>query len=130
MYLTKTLTAIVLTTLFCFCNASALQPIEGEVFGISPITNEVSLYKNVDDSGTDRGLTMQIISINGFKAGTDFNFEFTGDFNWDMSDENYDYYIELSLVKPVLKNLSLNYQRIIAKFEDESINQFGIRFSF
>jgi len=130
MRLIKALTAVLFVTLLCISNTSALQPIEGEVFGISPITNEVSFYKNVDDSGTDRGLTMQIISINGFKAGTDFNFEFTGDFNWDMSYESYDYYIELSLVKPVLKNVSLNYQRVIAKFEDESINQFGIRFSF
>ncbi len=130
MRLTKTLTAILFVTLFCASITHALPPVEGEVFGLFPITNEVSLYKNVDDAGADRGWTMQVISINGFKAGTDFNFEFTGDFNWDMSDENYDYYIELSLVKPVLKNVSINIQRVIAKFEDDSINQFGIRFSF
>ncbi len=116
--------------------AGALPPIEGDVFGIYPITNEVSLYKNVDDGGTDRGQTLQIIAINSIKIGTEFIFEFTGDFNWDMAydfDGNFmcnDHYIELSLVKPVYKMVSVNYQRIISTFEDEPVNQFGVRFSF
>lgn len=110
--------------------AYAFPPVEGRVFGISPITNEVSLYKNVDDSGNDRGETLQIISINTIKIWTGFTFEFTGDFNWDMSAEKRDHYIELSLVKPLAYNVSINYQRIISTFEDKPINQFGVRFSF
>lgn len=100
---------------------------------VTPFTNEVSFYKNLDDSGDDRGKTLQIISINGFNVGTDFVLEFTGDFNWGLStlpDIDYDYYIELSLVKPVYKSLSLNYQRIYGTYEDRPINQFGVRLSF
>ncbi len=99
---------------------------------IVPISNEVSFYKNVDDDGIDRGTTLQIISINMFTIGTDFIVEFTGDFNWgmDLFDEyDYDYYIELSLVKPVYKSLSVNYQRIYGTFASGPVNQFGIRVS-
>lgn len=116
--------------------AGALPPIEGEVFGIYPITNEISLYKNVDDGGTDRGQTLQIIAINSVKIGTEFIFEFTGDFNWDLAYDCdgdimcSDHYIELSLVKPVYKMVSVNYQRIMSTFEDKPVNQFGVRFSF
>ncbi len=108
--------------------------------GFFPISNEISFYKNVDDAGENRGQTMQIISINSFRIFTTFNFEFTGDFNWrysyvdpyDLSrgKNRHDRYIELSIVKPVTKFFSLNVQRIIASFEDESINQFGFRLSF
>ncbi len=107
-----------------------LPSIDGKVFGLYPLTNEISFLKNVDDSGTDRGLTVQVIAINGFKLLTDFTLEFTADFNWDMSYKNNDHYIELSLVKPVIKSVSLNYQRIFSTFESEPVNQFGIRFSF
>ncbi len=108
--------------------------------GFFPITNEVSLYENVDDGGNDRGGTLQIVSINSFKLLTTFNFEFTGDFNWrysyrdpfDVSQgmNNYDYYFELSLVKPVTPVVSVNIQRIVSTFEEKPINQFGIRLSF
>ncbi|HDL02498.1 MAG: hypothetical protein DRP46_13850 [Candidatus Zixiibacteriota bacterium] len=108
----------------------SLPPVEGRVFGIMPITNELSFYKNVDDDGNDRGETLQIVAINTIKIWTEFNFEFTGDFNWDMSSEYNDHYIELSLVKPVGYNFSVNYQRIISTFESEPVNQFGIRLSF
>ncbi|MCK4656861.1 MAG: hypothetical protein KAT85_07495, partial [candidate division Zixibacteria bacterium] len=60
---------------------------DGEDFGISPITNELSFYKNTDDDFNSLGRTLQIISINSFKACTWFNLEFTGDFNWKMSEE-------------------------------------------
>jgi hypothetical protein len=109
-------------------------------FGFFPISNEVSLYQNYDDSGEERGRTLQIISINAFRVGTDFSFEFTADFNWQYSYadpfnlsagmNSRDHYIELSLVKPVTSMVSLNVQRVIATFEEKSINQFGIRLSF
>jgi hypothetical protein len=114
----------------------ALPPIEGKVFGVTPLVNEVSLYKNVDDAGNDRGQTLQIISIYTIKIWTEFNIEFTGDFNFDMTYEfdgskmDNDHYIELSIVKPVYKLISLNYQRIYSTFEDRAINQFGVRLSF
>jgi len=110
--------------------ALALPPVEGEVFGITPITNEISFYKNVDDGGYNRGETVQIVAINSIKLGTEFFFEFTADFNWDMSDKAEDHYIELSLVKPVFSRISVNYQRIMSSFEAEPVNQFGFRISF
>ncbi len=110
--------------------AFSLPPVEGEVFSLFPITNEISFFKNIDDAGNDRGQTVQIIAINSFKLLTEFTFEFTADFNWRMSRKKEDYYIELSLVKPIYGILSINYQRILATFEDKSINQFGIRLSF
>jgi len=110
--------------------AYSLPPVEGVVIGIYPITNEISFYKNVDDDGNNRGETIQVIAINTIKIWTEFNFEFTGDFNWGMSPENDDHYIELSLVKPVGNNISVNYQRIISTFESEPVNQFGLRLSF
>lgn len=99
--------------------------------GFYPISNEISYYKNYDDAGDDRGETVQIISINAFRLFTDFSFEFTGDFNFDFTPGlRDDHYIELSPVKPVHSVFSLNVQRIISSFENEPINQFGVRVSF
>lgn len=96
----------------------------------APVSNEMSFFKNTDDDFDELGETLQIVSINSFKAITWFNFEFTGDFNWGMSEiEDYDYYIELSLVKPVTSRLSVNYQRVYGTFLSEPINQFGLRLS-
>ncbi len=128
---------MILSTVFLFSfSAYGLPSIDGKVFGLYPIVNEVSLLKNVDDAGVNRGMTMQIIAINNFKLWTEFTFEFTADFNWDTAYDfdgslmSNDHYIELSLVKPIIKNISLNYQRIHSTFETKPINQFGLRFSF
>lgn len=99
--------------------------------GFYPISNEISYYKNYDDAGEDRGTTLQIIAINGFKLFTEFSFEFTADYNFDLTPGlNDDHYVELSLVKPVTSFISVNYQRVISTFEPESINQFGVRLRF
>jgi hypothetical protein len=99
--------------------------------GFYPISNEISLYKNFDDAGDDRGQTLQFVLINSFKLYTQFNFEFTADYNFDMTPGlDNDHYVELSLVKPVTPFVSLNYQRVISTFEPESINQFGVRLVF
>jgi len=107
----------------------ALPPIEGRVFGIYPVCNEISFFKNVDDSGNNRGETLQVVAINGFKLYTEFTLEFTGDFNYDMAGNFNDHYIELSLVKRVIGPVSINYQRIYGTFEPEPINQIGLRLS-
>ena len=99
--------------------------------GFHPICNEVSLLKNVDDAGEDRGHTVQFVLINSFKLYTEFNVEFTADYNYDMTPGlDNDHYVELSLVKPVTSFVSFNYQRVISTFEPQSINQFGLRFVF
>lgn len=103
----------------------------GGSVGFYPISNELSFFKNVDDAGKNRGQTLQIISINSFKLLTTFTFEFTADYNFDMTPGlNRDHYVELSLVKSVTPFVSLNYQRVISSFEPESINQFGFRLVF
>jgi hypothetical protein len=78
-----------------------------KTIGFYPISNQVSLYQNYDDSGEDRGRTLQVT------PGLD-----------------RDHYVELSLVKPVTPFVSLNVQRVISTFEPESINQFGVRLVF
>ena len=99
--------------------------------GFYPISNEVSYYRNYDDTGEKRGQTLQIIAINGFKLVTDFTFEFTADYNFDLTPGlDRDHYVELSLVKPVTPFVSLNIQRVISTFEPEPINQFGVRLVF
>jgi hypothetical protein len=99
-------------------------------FDLSPLTNEISLYKNADDSLDDLGETLQLISINSIKALTWFNLEFTGDLNWNMSEgEDFDYYIEIGLVKQLTGKLSVNYQRIHGTFVPKPINQVGLRLS-
>ncbi len=97
---------------------------------VTPICNHISVYQNIDDAGAERGRTLQIISVNAIHVGTDFVLEFSGDFNWDLDlYEKRDYYMELSLVKPIYKSLSVNYQRIYGTFVTEPINQFGVRLS-
>ena len=99
--------------------------------GFFPISNEVSFYRNFDDTGDDRGQTLQIIAINGFRLFTDFSLEFTADYNFGLTPGlDRDHYVELSLVKPVTSFVSLNVQRVISTFEPESINQFGVRLVF
>ena len=100
-------------------------------FAFSPISNELSLFKNVDDAGVDRGQTAQFVMINSFRVFTEFTFEFTADYNWDYTAGlDDDHYVELSLVKRVTPFVSVNYQRVISTFEAESINQLGVRFVF
>ena len=104
--------------------------------GFYPISNEISYYKNYDDTREDRGSTLQFVMINSFRLFTTFNFEFTADYNFDLTydfDKNdymNDHYVELSLVKPITSLISVNYQRVISSFETESINQFGLRLTF
>jgi len=100
-------------------------------FGFYPISNEISFYKNIDDAGEDRGETVQLVLINSFKLFTNFTFEFTADYNFDYAqDYDKDHYVEISLVKPITKVISVNVQRVISTFEPESVNQFGFRLSF
>jgi hypothetical protein len=101
------------------------------LIGFYPISNEISYYKNYDDTGEDRGQTLQFVMINRFKLWTEFSFEFTGDYNFDLTPGlNRDHYVELSLVKPLIPSLSLNVQRVLSSFEPEPINQFGVRLVF
>lgn len=116
-----------------YCQAGIIPSWEAPSgkLGFYPISNEVSFYRNVDDAGVDRGETLQIVSINSFKLWTSFNFEFTGDFNFDYTPGlEDDHYIELSIVKPITSIVSLNVQRVISTFEPEPVNQFGVRLVF
>jgi len=104
---------------------------KSKTIGFYPISNQVSLYQNYDDSGEDRGRTLQVIAINNFKLWTDFSLEYTADYNFRLTPGlSREHYVELSLVKPVTSLVSLNVQRVISSFEPESINQFGVRLVF
>jgi len=97
----------------------------------SPISNEVSLYQNGSDDGDNLGQTLQVVFINTVTIGTELGVEFTADFNRKMTPgEDYDYYLEFGLVKPVWKKLSVNYQRIHGTFVSDPVNQFGVRWRF
>lgn len=97
---------------------------------MTKLVNEISFYRNTDSDFNQRGWTLQIVSINTFHVFTDFNFEFTSDFNWHLDlYKDHDYYMELSLVKPVIGPLSLNYQQIHGTFMGGTIHQFGVRMS-
>nr|MBN2277788.1 hypothetical protein [candidate division Zixibacteria bacterium] len=137
----NSLRSLILYWIFLFSVAGpvfSLPTIDGRVFGLYPITNEISLFRNVDDAGFDRGTTVQVVAINSFKILTEFTFEFTADFNYELSydvindqrDYFRDHYIELSLVKPIAGHIAINYQRVISTFENDSINQVGLRISF
>ncbi len=105
------------------------QEDDGRTFDFMKISDEVSYYFNSEDDFDERGRTLQIVAINQVKIGRWFQVEFTGDFNWDVTlDVDYDYYIEVGVVKTVWKNFSVNYQRIYGSFIDEPLNQWGIRF--
>ena len=113
-----------------FCMDGLAKADDGPL-GFAPIVNEVSIFQNNSDEGDNLGQTLQIISINEIKLGTTFNLEFTADFNRQMTPgEDKDYYLEISLVKPVWKKLSVNYQRIHGTFITDPVNQFGMRWSF
>lgn len=120
----------VLILLFISEDAFSLPSFDSKNVGFYPVSNNVSFYRNIDDLGRDRGRTLQIVSINTIKILTRFDFEYCGDFNWDMSCFKYDYYMELGIVKPVVANFSVNYQRVISKFENKPVNQLGIRLTF
>ena len=131
----KLVSLVCVFALVGFCSTQAgiipLWESPSRKFGFYPITNELSLYRSIDDSGHDRGNTMQFISINSFRLYTEFIFEFTADFNHHYSlDLTHDHYIEIGLVKHLTPFFSLNVQRVISKFEPKAINQYGFRLSF
>jgi hypothetical protein len=104
---------------------------ESGKFGFTPVSNEVSVFRNIDQSRTDRGATLQLVLINSLTLFTEFTFEFTADYNWDYTAGlDHDHYVELSLVKQVTPFVSVNYQQVLSTFEPVSIHQIGLRFVF
>ncbi|KPJ52730.1 hypothetical protein AMJ39_07065 [candidate division TA06 bacterium DG_24] len=101
-----------------------------EIVSFTPLVNEVSAYLNVLDDGEEAGQTLQVIAINSIKLGWSFDIELTADFNHQQSEEDFDYYLEAGIVKPIWRGLKVNVQRIHGTFIPEPINQFGIRYSF
>lgn len=117
-----------IVTMLSLVNSASSQD---SALGVTPIVNEVSVYQNSSDDGDNLGQTLQIVSINEIKMGVTFNLEFTADFNRKLTPgKDSDYYLEIGLVKPVWRDLSVNYQRIHGTFMAEPVNQFGVRWSF
>lgn len=115
--------------LCAFLMLLVLSPIlSAETFDFMKLCDEVSFFANTNDKFDTRGRTLQVVALNQVKIGTWFQIEFTGDFNWDLDPGyDYDYYIEVGVVKTFWGNLSINYQRIYGTFVEEPVNQFGIR---
>jgi len=102
-----------------------------DFMSFKPICNEITLYQNFFDDGDNAGQTLQILSINSLRLFTDFNIEFVADFNREKTPgKNNDYYMEIGIVKPVWKKISVNCQRIYGTFIDKPVNQIGCRYSF
>ena len=101
------------------------------LFNFQPLTNDISLYKNILDSGDNAGQTLQIISINQVKLKWWFQIEFTADFNRHFTPGyDTDYYLEAGILKYLTWKIAVNYQRIHSTFLAKPVNQFGVRYSF
>ncbi len=104
---------------------------QDRLIGFQPLVNDISVYKNFLDGGSDAGQTLQIISINQVKLKWWFQFEFTADFNRNLTPGyTSDYYIEAGVLTYVTKKIAVNYQRIYGTFVGKPINQIGMRCSF
>ena len=100
-------------------------------FDFSRISNDIAFYRNVDDDLKDKGWTLQLVLINSVKIGTEFQFEFTADFNRDLAWRGKDdYYIEVGMLKEICNGFSVNYQRIEGTFQPGGVNQIGLRYHF
>ncbi len=100
-------------------------------FTFERISNELSLYQNYDDDFMTRGQTVQVVAINRLQLGWWWQIEFTADFNYDYDKENdWDYYLEVGVLKPLFGGLSVNYQRVEGTFLTTPANQVGLRWTF
>ncbi len=93
--------------------------------GFRPISNEISLFKNIDDFGDWKGYTTQFVSINLVYS---IPLTIVVDHNFDPSTKS-DYYSEIGFGIPVYKKLSVSCQRVTGTFID-SYNQIGLSFKF
>jgi len=93
--------------------------------GIVPLSNEVSVYKNIDDDFESRGFTAQFISMNMIH---DFRVGFVLDLNYD-DDFKSDNYWEFGLLVPIKDRLSFSYQRVNGSFI-KPMNQLGFTWRF
>jgi hypothetical protein len=101
------------------------QSAHGQPLDFTPLVNEVSVYLNVQDDGKEAGQTLQVVAINNVKLWWSFDVELTADFNRQQSEEEFDYYLEAGIVKPLRGGLKVNVQRIHGTFVPEPINQSG-----
>lgn len=125
LHIPAAILACVAAHLLCPGPSAHGQPLE-----FTPLVNEVSFYLNVQDDGKEAGQTLQVVAINSVKLWWSFDVELTADFNRQQSEEEFDYYLEAGIVKPLRGGLKVNVQRIHGTFVPEPINQFGIRYSF
>jgi len=106
-------------------------PAHAGMFTFEKISNELSLYQNYTDDVDTHGQTIQVVAINRFRAIWWFQAEFTADFNYDYDkSDDWDYYLEIGLLKPLVGGLSINYQRVEGTFVSEPTNQIGLRWTF
>ncbi len=92
--------------------------------GIVHLSNELSLFKNVNDDLDSKGFTAQLVSMNLIHS---VRMGFVLDWNFD--DGNEDNYWELGLTLPIKNQLSFSYQRVNGTFIKPN-NQFGLTWRF
>ena len=92
--------------------------------GIVHLSNELSIFKNVNDDFDSKGFTAQIVSMNLIHS---VRIGFVLDWNFDNGHE--DNYWELGLTVPLKDRLSFSYQRVNGSFINPN-NQFGLTWRF
>ncbi len=106
-------------------------PVYAQLLGFNRISNDVTFFRNTDDDINNKGWTLQLVFIDSIHLGTDFQVEYTADYNWGLAWEGkYDYYVEIGILKAVYKGFSINYQRIEGTFQRGGVNQIGLRYHF
>lgn len=92
--------------------------------GIVPLSNELSVFGNVDDRLESAGFTTQFVSLNMV-----YNIRFGFVVDWNFNDGNRDNYWELGVTVPLKDQLSISYQRVRGTFVNPN-NQFGLTWRF
>ncbi len=119
-------TAILVTLIIVHPVVAGDKPVD-----FRPLVNDISVYKNVFDSGASGGQTLQIVSINQIKLKWWFQLELTADVNRHLNPGHpTDYYLEVGVLKYVAGKWAVNYQRVHGTFVGKPINQIGVRYSF
>jgi hypothetical protein len=121
----KVLTLLIMVCVFVLSAAC----MGGDKFGLTPLSNNVSLFKNFDDYGADRGTTIQFLLMNEIRLLTPLHIGASVDFNYNyMPGMSHDYYAEIFVIKPLTRRFGIYYTRVESSFGC-GVNQVGFRLS-
>lgn len=98
---------------------------------ISGLVRTISLYENYL-TGPDKfdTQTLSIYALYSWRIGPEFLTELTMDLNGDVPDDLYtDYYMELQVIKPIGRGLSLRVKDVEGTYMDRIV-RFGVGYDF